>query len=798
MATLNYDWQKIGTGSEKNFNNPRAHLELYAKLNSQDVGNNKSSVTVELRLVMSSGYIGNYQSTYWSIGGSLSGSGDLGSGSYYSRTLGSATGDIYHNNDGTKSVSFSGGFNPTAWGITLDVSGSADLPTIPRASQPSVSSASVAMGSAVTINTNRASSSFTHTLEYSFGSSSGTIATGVGGSTSYTPPVSLASQIPNATSGTMTITCKTYNGSTHIGTKTCTLTLTVPSSVKPVVNDNSNTSFKDGNTTVTGKSIGDFVRGLSYGVVAISASGAQGSTISTYSITVDGQTYSRSSVAELNTILKTLLLSVGSNKTISISVTDSRNRTSSSVSRTYNVLAYSDPAITTFSVVRCTSNGTVSDDGTYVKAQIKANISNLNSKNKFTVKLGYKLKTASSYTWLTPYVDQSESTLSVDYTGSNAKIAGGGNINASSTYDIQLYISDSFASNTRTLTLPTGFDLMHFNASGKAVAFGKKSEAGSSTLFEVEMPAEFKNLKGYQFQNGDNTLASWPLYRQTVDLSGLNVDTYYPVVGEGVPYGGLHRIMESVSLNSGTKPSWSSHSAGFSSQIDVLQLVPGWGTNTNRTFLLLDQQGFITSGKAAWYKILTNSSRPVFYLRGGGRYHLFTDWKTEWTICTASTEYSSQTVAPTTTAGSSDGYLITSDPYPVGAIYKSTSDTSPASLFGGTWERIKDRFLLAAGDTYAAGSTGGSTKHKHSTGGHTLTTSEIPSHNHKVTNSTTSYASGSQSGWRCLSWSGTSHDYWDDVWSESTGGGGSHSHGDTGETNHMPPYLTVYVWKRTA
>ncbi len=724
MATLNYDWQKIGTGSEKNFNNPRAHLELYAKLNSQDVGNNKSNVTVELRLVMSSGYIGNYQATYWSIGGNLSASGDLGSGSYYSRTLGSATGDIYHNNDGTKSVSFSGGFNPTAWGITLDVSGSATLPTIPRASQPSVSSASVTLGSAVTINTNRASSSFTHTLEYSFGSASGTIATGVGGSTSYTPPVSLAAQIPNATSGTMTITCKTYNGSTHIGTKTCTLTVTVPSSVKPTVNSDS-TSFTDGNTTVTSKSIGDFVHKLSYGVVAISASGAQGSTISTYSITVDGQTYARSSVAELNTILKTLQLSVGEDKTVTISVTDSRGRTSDSISKTYTVLAYSDPAITTFSVARCNSSGTLEDGGTYVKANIKANISNLNSKNKFTVKLGYKLKTASSYTWLTPYVNESTSVVSVNYTGNSAKIAGGGNISASSTYDIQLYISDSFTSNTRTLTLPTGFDLMHFNVSGKAVAFGKKSEAGANqNMFEVGMGAAF--TKGIHSAVGR--------------LSTPNVEHQYPNSRASYDF-----IICASSMND----------SGFKPGSDGFITTCFW--DNNGTF---DSQIFIPN----------NNNTPIKFRSRGG-----SDWSNNWRAL-----------------------AFLDQMYPVDSIYMSVSDTSPASLFGGTWERIKDRFLLAAGDTYTAGSTGGATTHKHSTGGHTLTTSEIPSHNHKVTNSTTSYASGSQPSWKCLSWSGTSHDYWEDVWSEHAGGGGSHSHGDTGETNHMPPYLTVYVWKRTA
>jgi len=76
------------------------------------------------------GYIGNYQATYWNINGSLSNSGNLGSDDYRSRTLGSATGYVTHNTDGTKSVSFSGSFNPTAWYQIIEVSGSATLPNL--------------------------------------------------------------------------------------------------------------------------------------------------------------------------------------------------------------------------------------------------------------------------------------------------------------------------------------------------------------------------------------------------------------------------------------------------------------------------------------------------------------------------------------------------------------------------------------------------------------------------------------------------------------------------------------------
>ena len=117
---------------------------------------------------------------------------------------------------------------------SITASANITLDSIARAS--TVSASNVEMGSATTIAISRASSSFTHTLTYAFGSATGTIATKtISTSVSWTPPLMLAGQIPKAVTGTGTITCTTYNGNTSIGSKTCTLTLTVPASVKPTI-----------------------------------------------------------------------------------------------------------------------------------------------------------------------------------------------------------------------------------------------------------------------------------------------------------------------------------------------------------------------------------------------------------------------------------------------------------------------------------------------------------------------------------------------------------------------------------
>ena len=141
--------------------------------------------------------------------------------------------------------------------------------------------------------------------------------------------------------------------------------------------------------------------------------------------------------------------------------------------------------------------------------------------------------------------------------------------------------------------------------------------------------------------------------------------------------------------------------------------------------------------------------------------------------------------------------------YPVGSIYMSTNATSPATLFGGTWwERIQDRFLLAAGSTYAAGSMGGEATH-------TLTAAELPDHRHTFTTDSAgshkhragykrkdTYGKGTLDGQH---WSNQ------DAGEVSTTSAGEHTHtgttngaGGTHPHNNMPPYLTVYMWKRTA
>lgn len=119
--------------------------------------------------------------------------------------------------------------------------------------------------------------------------------------------------------------------------------------------------------------------------------------------------------------------------------------------------------------------------------------------------------------------------------------------------------------------------------------------------------------------------------------------------------------------------------------------------------------------------------------------------------------------------------------HPVGSIYQSTDSTSPADLFGGTWEQVKDRFLLAAGDSHAAGSTGGEETH-------TLTKAEIPDHAHTLKYTGQSVTEGVNA---IRLYQAASNQY------NAYSGGQSSDCGDQAH-NNMPPYLAVYTWRRTA
>ena len=373
---------------------------------------------------------------------------------YNGTSVASGTTKITHNADGTKSFSLSIEAGVYTYAVSVTASGTHTLDTIPRAS--TVSATNTNLNSASTITITRASSSFTHTLTYSFGSTTGTIVSKTTStSVSWTPALTLANQIPNAVSGTCTITCDTYNGSTKIGSKTCTLTLTVPASVKPTMT--SVTATRVDGDVPTAWAI--YVQNKSKATVTINgAAGAYGSTISSYSISGGGYSSTASSFT-------TGLLAASGTITFTAKVTDSRGRVSDAKTVSISVVAYSAPSFSSYISQRATSAGVINDDGTYIRGLISFSYATCSSKNTITCATYYKKSSATSWT-----------NANKSFSSGTAFTFGGGAISTESSYDVKYTITDAFTTVTIIDMVSTASVLMDFKAGGKGIAIGKVSE----------------------------------------------------------------------------------------------------------------------------------------------------------------------------------------------------------------------------------------------------------------------------------------------------------------------------------
>ena len=265
------------------------------------------------------------------------------SGEEYTLASGSST--ISHNADGSKTLPISCTFDPNN-GLhgTITVSASLSLTTIPRSSSVSVSAGVI--GSSVTININRQSSSFKHTVRYAWAGKSGTIATNVDTSTSWTIPLDFANDIPNSASGTGTIYVDTYSGSTKTGTQSTTLTASVPANVKPTFTGVSLSDLNGAAQNLIPKS-DTFIQVISNIKVAFNgAVGSYGSSITGYYAEIVGKNQSTSSNGGSLGIMNY-------HGTIKIraSVSDSRGRWSDTREVSVTVLEYFAPALS-FSIAR--------------------------------------------------------------------------------------------------------------------------------------------------------------------------------------------------------------------------------------------------------------------------------------------------------------------------------------------------------------------------------------------------------------------------------------------------------------
>lgn len=389
--------------------------------------------------------------------------------------LASWTGAISHGSDGSKKLDCSGSFTISGSSYLSggNISCSIELESIPRATKPTLSSPSVALGSAVTINISPAVSSWTHNIYYRIGTGSWTrFATGVKSNYSWTVPLGIASSYPTATKGTITIGLNTYNGSTQIGgTQTVNLDITIPASVAPSV------SAVTVSEAASGLSNFGYVQTKSKLKIVASASGSYGSSIRSYVYDIGSQSYSGLE----NTYTMGEVVRDSGTVAVTVTVTDSRGRTASkTVSIT--VLAYSPPQITHFECSRCgDANGSANANGQYLKVTFGYSVSPLNNKNQANCLLKYSVYDDGKWGGLTS---------GTQYTYSGTYISATAILNTASTYQIGLVVTDSFGTASFYKEIGTAVRLLSYIVKRFAIAIGKIPEIDN--IFDVALETIFR------------------------------------------------------------------------------------------------------------------------------------------------------------------------------------------------------------------------------------------------------------------------------------------------------------------
>ena len=397
---------------------------------------------------------------------------------------------IPHNADGTKTVPLSLNVNINTGGYGVaEYRWNYQLATIPRAS-PIRASAGV-LGSAVTLTIDRKSSSFTHTVRYNWQGSTGTVGTGIGTSTSYTPPLSFANNIPNSTSGTITFYCDTYNGSTLVGTSQTSVTLTVPNSVIPTI---AGLTLEETAAAMKGISTStEYAQILSRVKATVTgASGVYGSTIKSYSITVVDQNLTLNTNGGVFDYFKN-----NGTFTVRATVTDSRGRTSSNKDVTINVREYFSP-VGWFSVARSGSNR----DKLTVTRNAKVAPLNIGGAHKNRLSIQFKYAQRGSSTWTNSTGNANENlTSTFELVNSQASLVE--TFSTTKSYDLIMVVSDRFLSSE--VKVSVGTVTIPYSVTKEAFGIGKTPEIVNSVDSAWEYYYNNNPIQHHQLTNSNGS-----------------------------------------------------------------------------------------------------------------------------------------------------------------------------------------------------------------------------------------------------------------------------------------------------
>jgi len=431
----------------------------------QDIENNKTKISMMAQRVASlNGY---YSFTYTAT---QTGVGDF-NGTLFAEERNVSVGgggttvvdctdrhsEVPHNADGTWkngtyyghwrfNVPLGGAHNtPTCGWTNFTIDG--EIPTIPRATTPTLSASSVACGSNITINLPRHSSSFTHRISYKIGGKDkGTITTNAGTSFAWTVP-NLGSYMPNSTGVWVVLRVETMSGSTVIGYKDIGFTATAPSSWVPTASISSIAEA----TANLATQFGGYVQSKSTLRVKSAGSGSNGSSISSYVVTIQGRKYN-------GTDITSAAISASGTVPVTLTVTDSRGRTASKT-QNVTVLAYSPPQITVSSVAR------TSDEATTATCTYNFSIASVNSKNTKAFYIQY----LNGSTW-------TDITRMSDVYTKTGSVTSGAIFGVDATTRVRFVAKDYFSEVVIEREVGPTFTLMNLGAGGKSLAIGRVSD----------------------------------------------------------------------------------------------------------------------------------------------------------------------------------------------------------------------------------------------------------------------------------------------------------------------------------
>lgn len=366
---------------------------------------------------------------------------------------------IKHEENGKKTIPVS--INVTLWrtesgsGSGTNISGvkNIELTSGKRISTLSVENGTLGVEQTLTVT--RPATGLRHTIVAFCGSENVVVCTKVAdASIKFTPPIEWASRNKSGTTVPVKYRITTFDGSTELGSNEYTVRCAIPSTVKPIciLNVTDEMGYES--------RFGAFIQGRSKFRVQVSAELAYGSEIVRYETTIKDNIFNSADFV-------TDIITISGNIEISGMVTDKRGR-KGGTTVTKKVLEYNRPQISLLKVNRCDADGTVNEQGEYVKVTFSAKVSALADKNVAVYSVGYKR--TSDYEYNTEIIRQYTNNLNVE-NGTYIFQADSGY-----SYDVMLVVSDHFAVSSKRTVVSTAFTLMHWSASGRGLGIGKLSE----------------------------------------------------------------------------------------------------------------------------------------------------------------------------------------------------------------------------------------------------------------------------------------------------------------------------------